>query len=130
MSNSELDHPSLYAKREPIFPKRVQGRFRNLKWIVMAVALTIYYVMPWLRWERGPAMPDQAVLVDLANRRFFFFWIEIWPHEFYFVAGLLSWLGWGCSCSRRPWVACGAAMPVRRPSAGRHSRTTPAPGPK
>ena len=25
----------------------------------------------------------------MANRRFFFFMIEIWPHEFYFVAGLL-----------------------------------------
>ena len=113
MSNSELDHPSLYAKREPIFPKRVQGRFRNLKWIVMAVALTIYYVMPWLRWERGPAMPDQAVLVDLANRRFFFFWIEIWPHEFYFVAGLLVMAGLGLflftSALGRVW--CGYACP-------------------
>lgn len=113
MSNSELDHPSLYAKREPIFPKRVKGRFRNLKWIVMALALTIYYVMPWLRWDRGPTMPDQAVLVDLANRRFFFFWIEIWPHEFYFVAGLLVMAGLGLflftSALGRVW--CGYACP-------------------
>ncbi|MFC3628141.1 cytochrome c oxidase accessory protein CcoG [Paracoccus angustae] len=113
MSNSELDHPSLYAKREPIFPKRVKGRFRNLKWIVMAVALTIYYVMPWIRWDRGPSMPDQAVLVDLADRRFFFFWIEIWPHEFYFVAGLLVMAGLGLflftSALGRVW--CGYACP-------------------
>ncbi|MCZ0961621.1 cytochrome c oxidase accessory protein CcoG [Paracoccus benzoatiresistens] len=113
MSSPELDPPSLYAAREPIFPKRVKGRFRNLKWVVMAVALAIYYVMPWIRWDRGPSMPDQAVLVDLANRRFFFFWIEIWPHEFYFVAGLLVMAGLGLflftSALGRVW--CGYACP-------------------
>ena len=87
--------PSLYVSREPIFPKRVSGRYRNLKWVIMIVTLGIYYVTPWLRWDRGPALPDQAVLIDLANRRFFFFFIEIWPHEFYFVAGLLIMAGLG-----------------------------------
>ena len=113
MSSQELDPPSLYAAREPIFPKRVKGRFRTLKWIVMALALAIYYVTPWIRWDRGPAMPDQAVLVDLANRRFFFFWIEIWPHEFYFVAGLLVMAGLGLflftAALGRVW--CGYACP-------------------
>ncbi len=69
--------PNLYAAREPIFPKRVSGNFRTMKWVIMIVTLGIYYVTPWLRWDRGPQLPDQAVLVDLANRRFFFFWIEI-----------------------------------------------------
>ena len=71
--------PSLYAKREPVFPRRVSGSFRTLKWVLMAVTLGIYYITPWLRWDRGDLLPDQAVLVDLANRRFFFFMIEIWP---------------------------------------------------
>lgn len=86
---------SLYAPREPVFPRRVSGYFRTLKWWIMAVTLAIYYVTPWIRWDRGPALPDQAVLVDLADRRFYFFWIEIWPHEFYFVAGLLIMAGLG-----------------------------------
>lgn len=94
MSTSEPP-PSLYAAQEPIFPKRVSGPFRNLKWAIMVVTLGIYYVTPWIRWDRGPELPDQAVLVDLAHRRFFFFWIEIWPHEFYFVAGLLIMAGLG-----------------------------------
>jgi cytochrome c oxidase accessory protein FixG len=105
--------PSLYAAREPVFPKRVRGTFRSLKWIILAVTLGIYYITPWIRWDRGPSLPDQAVLLDLANRRFYFFWIEIWPHEFYFVAGLLIMAGLGLflftSALGRVW--CGYACP-------------------
>jgi len=104
---------SLYAKREPVFPKAIDGKFRRLKWLVMAVTLTIYYVTPWLRWDRGPYAPDQAVLVDLAHRRFYMFAIEIWPHEFYYVAGLLVMAGIGLflvtSVVGRAW--CGYACP-------------------
>ena len=86
---------SLYIAQEPVFPKRVDGSFRRLKWVVMIITLTIYYLGPWIPWDRGPKLPDQAILVDLAHRRFYFFWIEIWPHEFYFVAGLLIMAGLG-----------------------------------
>lgn len=113
MTSPDIDPPSLYAKREPIFPRRVKGTFRTLKWWLMAVTLGIYYVTPWIRWDRGPNLPDQAVLVDIANRRFFFFMIEIWPHEFYFVAGLLIMAGLGLflftSAAGRVW--CGYACP-------------------
>ena len=95
MTQTASDPPPLFAAREPIFPRRVHGRFRTLKWWILAVTLGIYYVTPWIRWDRGPALPDQAVLVDLANRRFYFFFIEIWPQEFYFVAGLLIMAGLG-----------------------------------
>ncbi len=114
MSSSENpDQQALYAAREPVFPRRVKGKFRSLKWWLMAVMLGIYYVTPWIRWDRGPNLPDQAVLLDLAGRRFFFFWIEIWPHEFYFVAGLLVMAGLGLflftSALGRVW--CGYACP-------------------
>ncbi|UWQ75462.1 cytochrome c oxidase accessory protein CcoG [Leisingera sp. M658] len=105
--------PSLYAAQEPIYPRRVSGPFRNLKWYIMAVTLGIYYLTPWIRWDRGPSLPDQAVLLDLAGRRFYFFWIEIWPHEFYFVAGLLIMAGLGLflftSALGRVW--CGYTCP-------------------
>ena len=113
MSTSDETPPPLYAKREPIFPRRVSGNFRTMKWWLLGAMLAIYYIMPWIRWDRGPAMPDQAVLLDLANRRFFFFMIEIWPHEFYFVAGLLIMAGIGLflftSALGRVW--CGYACP-------------------
>lgn len=113
MSSETIEPKSLYQKREPIFPRRVKGAFRSLKWWLMAFTLGIYYITPWLRWDRGPSLPDQAVLVDIANRRFFFLMIEIWPHEFYFVAGLLIMAGLGLflftSAAGRVW--CGYACP-------------------
>ncbi|HRK19019.1 MAG TPA: cytochrome c oxidase accessory protein CcoG [Hyphomicrobiaceae bacterium] len=79
----------VYAKRRKVYPKLAHGTFRNLKWIVMALTLGVYYGTPWLRWDRGPDLPNQAVLLDMENNRFFFFFLEIWPQEFYYVTGLL-----------------------------------------
>lgn len=111
--NSKERRQPLYAPRTKIFPKRANGRFRQFKWLVMLITLGIYYVTPWLRWDRGEFAPDQAVLVDLANRRFYFFFIEIWPQEFYYVAGLLVMAGIGLflvtSTVGRAW--CGYACP-------------------
>ncbi|WP_017669019.1 cytochrome c oxidase accessory protein CcoG [Sandarakinorhabdus sp. AAP62] len=115
MSALDLINPTsgLYRKREPVFPRVVKGRFRQLKWAVMLLCLAVYYITPWIRWDRGAYAPDQAVLVDLANRRFFMFDIEIWPQEFYYVAGLLIMAGIGLflvtSAVGRAW--CGYACP-------------------
>ena len=103
----------LYKARVKIFPKRVSGTFRQLKWWIMAVTLGIYYITPWLRWDRGENAPDQAVLIDLAHERFYFFFIEIWPQEFYYIAGLLIMAGIGLflvtSTVGRAW--CGYTCP-------------------
>jgi cytochrome c oxidase accessory protein FixG len=102
-----------YKARVKIFPKRVAGTFRQLKWWIMAVTLGIYYITPWLRWNRGPSAPDQAVLIDMAHERFYFFFIEIWPQEFYYIAGLLIMAGIGLflvtSTIGRAW--CGYTCP-------------------
>lgn len=80
---------SLYTKRTQIYPKLAHGVFRNLKWVAMIVLLGIYYITPWIRWDRGPGQPDQAVLIDFENARFYFLFIEIWPQEVYYITGLL-----------------------------------------
>lgn len=103
----------LYAARKKVFPKRTTGNFRRFKWLMMAITLGIYYITPWLRWDRGPFAPDQLVLIDLEHRRFYFAFIEIWPQEFYYVAGLLLMAGVGLflvtSTVGRAW--CGYACP-------------------
>jgi cytochrome c oxidase accessory protein FixG len=104
---------SLYAERVKVYPKEAHGRFRTVKWIVMAVTLGIYYIVPWIRWDRGPYLPDQAVLIDFPSRRFYFFFLEIWPQEFYFVTGLLVLAALGLflvtSVAGRVW--CGYTCP-------------------
>jgi cytochrome c oxidase accessory protein FixG len=78
-----------YKPHEKVYPQKVSGTYRRIKWIVLLVTLGIYYITPFLRWDRGPSSPDQAVLIDIPAGRFYFFMIEIWPQEVYYLAGLL-----------------------------------------
>ncbi len=82
------DQP-LYAPRVKVYPKAIHGPVRRAKWLILALCLAAYYVVPWLRWNRGPGAPDQAVLVDMTHGRLYFFFIEIWPQEVYYLTGLL-----------------------------------------
>ena len=104
---------SLYASRQKVYPKAVKGPVRRAKWAILAACLALYYLLPWLRWDRGPGMPDQAVLADVAGARLFLFGIEIWPQEIYFLTGLLVMAAIGLfavtSLFGRVW--CGFACP-------------------
>jgi cytochrome c oxidase accessory protein FixG len=80
---------SLYADRQKVYPKAVSGPVRRAKWAVLILCLLLYYTVPLIRWDRGPDAPDQAVLVDITNGRLYFFFIEIWPQEVYYLTGLL-----------------------------------------
>ncbi|MBV9824879.1 MAG: cytochrome c oxidase accessory protein CcoG [Alphaproteobacteria bacterium] len=57
--------------------------------MILTLCLAVYYLAPWLRWDRGPGEPHQALLLDMANRRGYFFAVEIWPQEVYYLAGLM-----------------------------------------
>ena len=81
------DH--MYANRVRVYPKSVHGPVRNFKWAVLIACLGIYYLLPWLRWHRGVNEPTQAVLLSLWNERFYFFNLEFWPQDIYYLTGLL-----------------------------------------
>ena len=102
-----------YASRDKIYSKLAHGTFRKIKWAVMAVTLGIYYLLPWIRWDRGPSLPDQAFLLDFANQRLFFGPIEIWAQELYYITGLLILSALGLflvtSVAGRMW--CGYTCP-------------------
>src|SRR5690242_14450904 len=83
------DDAPLYAPRKKVYPQRVSGTFRRIKWGLMAACLAVYYFLPFVRWDRGPTGPSQAVLIDFPSRRFYFFFIELWPQEVYYFTGLL-----------------------------------------
>ena len=84
-----IDDTKFFAPRVPVYPRSVHGPVRTFKWAVLAFCLTLYYAMPWLRWDRGIGKPGQAILLDLPNRRFYFFGVEFWPQDIYYLTGAL-----------------------------------------
>ncbi|MEP6838841.1 MAG: 4Fe-4S binding protein, partial [Bradyrhizobium sp.] len=92
MTVIEIDHARARAKKlagGAVVPQSVKGRIRRIKWAVLSLTLTVYYVAPFLRWDRGPGEPSQAILLDFEHGRLYGFFIEIWPQELYYVTGLM-----------------------------------------
>ena len=83
------DDIPLFAPTPKVYPQKVSGTYRRIKWALLIVGMAIYYLLPFVRWDRGPNLPDQAVLVDFERRRFYYFFIELWPQEVYYFTGLL-----------------------------------------
>lgn len=79
----------LFEAKKRLYPQNVKGRFRKLKWLLNTVFLSIYFFTPFLRYERSAEAPDQAILFDLPASKAYFFFIEIWPQEVYYLAGIL-----------------------------------------
>ena len=103
----------LYVSRIKVYPRAIMGRWRTVKWAVLVLLLGLYYVVPWLRWDRGPGAPSQAILIDLDGRRGWFFDVVLWPQEVYFVTGALILAAFGLffatSLFGRVW--CGFTCP-------------------
>lgn len=88
MQSGLEDQLALYQKRIPIFPRSVQGKFRRFKTAVLVLAYAVYFLLPWLPWERLDA-PPQALLFDLPGRRFLIFGLTVYPQDVIWLALLL-----------------------------------------
>src|SRR5947209_20265877 len=89
LTDLDPDDGPLYVAQKKVYPQRVSGTFRNIKRGLMAFCLGVYYLLPFVRWNRGLGAPDQAVLIDFPNRRFYFFLIALRPQARYYFTGLL-----------------------------------------
>ncbi len=78
-----------FEAKKKIYPQNVKGRFRQLKTKLNFVFLSIYLLLPLVRFNRGEGAPDQGVLIDLPNSKAYFFFIEIWPQEVFYLMGVL-----------------------------------------
>lgn len=78
-----------FAPRQRLYQQSVKGRFRNIKWFLNFIFLSIYCFSPFLRFERGENTPSQAIFIDMAHGKAYFFFIEIWPQEVIYLAGIL-----------------------------------------
>ena len=75
---------SLYAASKKIYPRSVEGIFTYWRWIFVALTQLVFYGLPWLEWGAR-----QAVLFDLASRRFYIFGLVLYPQDFIYLTGLL-----------------------------------------
>lgn len=74
----------MYAAREQIYPREIQGRFASLRWLCVFLTQLVFYGLPWINWNER-----QAVLFDLASRKFYLFGLVLWPQDFIWLAALL-----------------------------------------
>lgn len=81
---SKLIVEEFYKKREKIQPRMVHGLFANLRIAGVLVLLGLYYILPWINLNG-----NQAVLLDLPERKFHFFGVTFWPQDFFYLAVLL-----------------------------------------
>jgi len=104
---------TFFAAQKRIYPRDIWGYYRKLKWLAMGLLLAVYYFAPWIRYDRGEHAPDQAILIDMPARRAYFFFIEIWPQEVFYITGLLilAAVGLFCVTSLLGRVWCGYACP-------------------
>ena len=75
---------SLYEVRKKIYPRAVSGWFAKWRWTLVFVTQLVFYASPWLSWNGR-----QAVLFDLAARKFYIFGIVFWPQDFIYLTILL-----------------------------------------
>ncbi|MBX3587907.1 MAG: cytochrome c oxidase accessory protein CcoG [Ramlibacter sp.] len=75
---------SLYESQQKIYPRSVSGLYARWRWALVAVTQLVFYGLPWLEWGQR-----QAVLFDLASRRFYIFGLVLYPQDFIYLTGLL-----------------------------------------
>jgi cytochrome c oxidase accessory protein FixG len=88
MQAAEIKQPLFAKKVIPIVPYSVKGRYRNLKTLVLAVAYSVFFSLPWLTWH-GTHRTGQPILIDLDTLRVNFLDLVIFPHDLILVVGLL-----------------------------------------
>jgi cytochrome c oxidase accessory protein FixG len=95
------------GSRKWVYPSLARGWYYNRRLIVTSILLVVYLSMPWLVIDG-----KQAVLLDIANRKFTFFGTTFWATDTRFLVMLLGaaaislffftallgrvWCGWGC----------------------------------
>jgi cytochrome c oxidase accessory protein FixG len=78
----------LYAKRQEIYPRQrigdSLGVFQKWRWGLVWFTQVIFYGLPWLQWNGR-----QALLFDLAARKFYLFGLVLWPQDIIYLTAIL-----------------------------------------
>ena len=122
---------SLYISEAKIQPRSVSGWFAAWRWVLVWFTQLLFYGLPWLAWNGR-----QAVLFDLAARRFYIFGLVLHPQDVIYLAGLLIlsafalflftavagrlWCGFACPQTVYTEIFMWVERQLRRRPAGAH----------
>jgi cytochrome c oxidase accessory protein FixG len=81
---AEVVEQALYEIRRKIYPRAVTGNFASARWSLVWLTQLVFYGLPWLSWNGR-----QAVLFDLAARKFYVFGLVLWPQDIVYLTVLL-----------------------------------------
>jgi cytochrome c oxidase accessory protein FixG len=74
----------LYEIRRKIYPRAVTGNFAAIRWFFVVLTQVVFYGLAWLPWNGR-----QAVLFDLASRKFYIFGLVFWPQDIVYLTVIL-----------------------------------------
>ena len=75
---------ALYEVRRKIYPRSVTGTFATWRWTIVIATQLLFYGLPWLSWNGR-----QAVLLEIAARKFYVFGLVLWPQDVIYLTALL-----------------------------------------
>ncbi len=75
---------SLYQSDKKIYARSVSGLFSHWRWAMVWITQLVFYGLPWLSINER-----QAMLFDLASRRFYIFNLVLYPQDLIYLTGLL-----------------------------------------
>ncbi len=90
MNNQSENQPvreielALFETHKKVYPRAISGFYANLRWIMVWFTQILFYGTAWLTWN-----DRQAILFDLAARKFYIFGLVFWPQDFIYLAVLL-----------------------------------------
>ncbi len=78
----------MFAKRKEIYPRSKigdsLGLFQKWRWAFIWLTQIVFYGLPWMTWNGR-----QAVLFDLAARKFYIFGLVLWPQDIIYLTAIL-----------------------------------------
>lgn len=75
---------SLYEVRQKVYPRAVTGAFARWRWILVWITQIVFYGTCWMPWNGR-----QAVLLHLAERKFYIFGWVFWPQDVFYLSIIL-----------------------------------------
>ena len=81
---AQVVEQALYEVRKTIHPRAVHGWFAGWRWALVWATQLVFYGLAWLPWNGR-----QAVLFDIAQRKFTLFGLILFPQDIIYLTVLL-----------------------------------------